>query len=95
MITSLGMSIRGYTRMTKTIKKKLWWKGMNSQIQKYVDSCVTCKKFKKSRKKCGKLPVKEINDEIIPWETVQIDVPLDHTQSQQRMENILSCLLKP
>ena len=44
-----------------------------AQIQKYVANCVTCKKFKKSRKKYGKLPVKEVNDEIIPWETVQID----------------------
>ena len=60
----------GETRMTQTIKKKLWWKGMSAQIKEYVASCVTCKKFKKSRKKYGKLPVKEVNDEIIPWETV-------------------------
>ena len=46
---------------------------MSTTIRNHVATCETCKKFKKSRRKYGKLPVKDVTDEVTPWETVQID----------------------
>ena len=63
----------GASKMYNTIKQKLWWKGMSVDIKKHVAACATCKKFKKSRTKHGKLPVKDVTQEVIPWDTVQID----------------------
>ena len=46
---------------------------MSQDIKDHVKNCITCSKFKKARKKYGKLPVKEVAEETIPWDTVQID----------------------
>ena len=63
----------GASKMVETMKQKLWWKGMSADIKRHVVACATCKKFKKSRTKYGKLPVKDVTQEVIPWDTVQID----------------------
>ena len=63
----------GASKMYNTIKQKLWWKGMSADIKRHVAACATCKKFKNSRTKHGKLPVKDVAQEVIPWDTVQID----------------------
>ena len=46
---------------------------MDTAIQKHVAACETCRKFKKSRTKYGKLHVKDVSQEVIPWDMVQID----------------------
>ena len=66
----------------------------DSPNPKYVSNCVTYKKFKKSQKKYGKLPVKEVTDEIIPRETVQI-ATIGPYPITTKDENTLSCLPKP
>ena len=56
----------------KNIEQKLWWKGI-STIRSHVKECITCKNFKKLHQKYEKLTVKEVIEEVIPWDTVQID----------------------
>ena len=63
----------GESRMELTLRKKLYWKGMTGDIQHFVKTCTTCKQFKKNRKKYGKLPLKDMQQDAIPWETMQID----------------------
>ena len=63
----------GESRMESTIRQKLYWKGMTSDIKYFVKSCETCKKFKKSRQKYCQLPLKDVSQEITPWDVVQID----------------------
>ena len=55
----------GATKMANTIKQKLWWHGMDTAIQRHVAACETCRRFKKSRTKYGKLPVKDVSQEVI------------------------------
>ena len=59
--------------MVETMKQKLWWKGMDSAVKNHVAACATYKKFKKSRTKYGKIPVKDVTQEVTPWKSVQID----------------------
>ena len=63
----------GESRMENTIRQKLYWKGMTSDIKYFVKTCETCKKFKKSRQKYGQLPLKDVSQEITPWDVVHID----------------------
>ena len=46
---------------------------MTSDIKYFVKSCETCKAFKKCRQKYGQLPLKDVSQEITPWDVVQID----------------------
>ena len=46
---------------------------MTGDIKHFVKTSNTCKKFKKSRQKYGKLPLKDVKQETIPWDVVQID----------------------
>ena len=55
------------------MRQKIYWKGMTEDIKHFVSTCHTCKKFKKNRQKYGKLPLKDIAQDYIPWDVVQID----------------------
>ena len=63
----------GATRQEQTTRQKIYWKGMTEDIKHFVKTCHTCKKFKKNRKKYGKLSLKDITQDYIPWDAVQID----------------------
>ncbi len=45
---------------------------MEDEIKQFVKQCKTCQRFKKQKKKYGKLPPKDV--ESIPWDTVCIDL---------------------
>ena len=50
----------------------LYWDNMETDVSKFTKTCPTCQRFKKSKKKNGKLPPKEVT--MIPWETICIDL---------------------
>ena len=45
---------------------------MDKDIAAFTNACPTCQRFKKKRKKYGRLPPKDVS--MIPWETVCIDL---------------------
>ena len=46
---------------------------MAKDVAHFCKTCKICKKFKKHSKKYGKLPLKDVNHDMIPWDVVQID----------------------
>ena len=62
----------GRDRMYKTMAATLYWDNMETDVSKFIKTCSTCQRFKKSKKKYGKLPPKEVT--MTPWETVCIDL---------------------
>ena len=62
----------GRDRMYKTMAATLYWDNMETDVSKFTKTCPTCQRFKKSKKKYGKLPPKEVT--MTPWETVCIDL---------------------
>ena len=82
----------GESRMELTIRKKLYWRGLSGDCTHFVKTCKTCKKFKKSRQKYGKLPLKDVQQEIIPWDVVQIDTIGPYTITSNTGKDLhLSC----
>ena len=62
----------GSTRMYKTIGSTMYWESMEKDIKEYTKVCKTCQKYKKKRKKYGKLPSKVVD--LTPWECVCVDL---------------------
>ena len=58
--------------MYKTMAATLYWDNMETDVSRFTKTCPTCQRFKKSKKKYGKLPPKEVT--MTPWETVCIDL---------------------
>ena len=46
---------------------------MTRDIKFFVNSCETCKEFKKYNQKYGQLSLKDVSKEIAPWDVVQIN----------------------
>ena len=55
-------------------RQTLYWEKMEDEIRQFVKQCPTCQRLKKKKKKkkYGKLPPKNV--ELIPWDTVCIDL---------------------
>ena len=78
----------GKTRMYKTLASTMYWEGMEKDINTYVKKCTICQKYKKKKKKYGKLPPK--NSTMIPWDTVCVDLVgpytvTDHTGTDRTL----------
>ena len=50
----------------------MYWESMETDIKAFTKACTTCQKFKKKRKRYGKLPPKQVD--LIPWECVCVDL---------------------
>ena len=59
--------------MCKTLEQLFWWPNMRSQVENHVAHCKICQLCKKSNKKCGKLPQKDVEPSI-PWNRVNVDL---------------------
>ena len=64
----------GATRMLKTMEATVWWKTIRQDVEHTVRKCRVCQKNKKVRKKYGKLPPKDVEQECHPWDRVNIDL---------------------
>ena len=56
--------------MLATMKQKFHWKGLTYAIEKSIKNYKICEEFKKTKHKYGKLPLKDMSIEIIPWNQV-------------------------
>ena len=74
--------------MYKTMEIGFWWKTMRQDVQYTVKTCEVCQKYKKQRKKYGKLPPKDAGTEGSPWERVNVDLigPLSVTTPSGQLE---------
>jgi len=61
----------GRDKMMKTLSAVMYWKNMDSQIRKFVQTCERCQKGKKRKRKYATLPPKQAV--ITPWHTVCVD----------------------
>jgi hypothetical protein len=65
----------GASKMYNTMEIGFWWKNMRQDVEHTVRTCPTCQKFKKVKKKYGKIPPKEVSAEAVkPWERVNVDL---------------------
>ena len=55
---------------------------MEVEIRQFVKQCPTCQRFKKKKKKNSKLSPKNV--ELIPWDTVCIDLVGPYTVTDQK-----------
>jgi transposase InsO family protein len=69
----------GVTRTLQTIQQFMVWPKMQPSIEKYVNECGTCQRFKRSTKKYGKLPTKI--PVAVPWLEVHVDHIGPYSQS--------------
>jgi Integrase zinc binding domain len=63
----------GQNRMENTLKSIYWWNNMRKDIALYVKTCRNCQLCKKSRKKYGHLPLKDM-EASVPWNHVNINL---------------------
>jgi transposase InsO family protein len=63
----------GMTRLEATLRETMTWPNMRKDIQKHVQTCPQCQKYKKVRPKYGQLPEKTAED-AIPWKRVNLDM---------------------
>ena len=62
----------GIHKLKDTIKAVFHAPKLRSSIKTFIKKCSTCQKYKKCRKKYSKLPAKKA--EVIPWETIYVDL---------------------
>ena len=72
----------GGDRLANTLSSVCYGKGMTSQAKSFCKKCGSCQKYKKRRFKYGKLPAKN-TPQLVPWETVHVDLigPYNKTAS--------------
>jgi len=61
-------------RMTNTIRQRFEWPGVAKQIERFVQACAECKRYKRTAtKKYDKIPMPD-NVVVDPWHTIMIDM---------------------
>ena len=63
----------GGDRLYNTLKTVCYWKGMASQANSLCKRCNECQRHKPRKRKYGQLPSRMVGD-LIPWETVHVDL---------------------
>jgi Integrase zinc binding domain/Integrase core domain len=69
----------GVTQTLQTIQQFMVWPKMQPSIEKYVNECGTCQRFKRATKIYGKLPTKI--PVAVPWFEVHVDHIGPYSQS--------------
>jgi hypothetical protein len=80
----------GKTRTELTMAQQVTWKGMHKTVIAICKKCKQCQLSKPKLRKLGKLPPKE--PEVIPWETVCINLIGHYTIGKGKKETHLHCL---
>ncbi len=62
----------GHTRLDKTMKATMYWKGMHTSIRSITKSCKACQVNMKRKLQYGHLPPKTIL--TIPWKVLCVDL---------------------
>jgi hypothetical protein len=80
----------GETRTELTLAQHYTWKGLRKTVQQVCKKCTSCQLNKPRIRKLGKLPPKEA--EIIPWDTVCIDLIGPYKIGKKKNKTTLHCL---
>jgi transposase InsO family protein len=72
----------GVTRTLQTIQQFMVWPNMQASIEKYVNQCDICQRFKRTTKKYGKLPTK------LPVTTPWLEVHVDHIGPYSQVNHV-------
>ena len=80
----------GETRTELTMAQHFTWKGMRKTVEQVCKNCTSCQLTKPRLRKLGHLPPKEA--EVIPWETVCIDLIGPYKIGKGKNEATLHCL---
>ena len=75
----------GADRLHNTINRVAYWKGMAKQITLFCMKCEICQRHKKRKRKYGKLPPKNVG-ELIPWQTVHVDLIGPYSITAQQLQ---------
>ena len=67
------MNHPGGERLYKTLNKVCYWKGMATQCNNLCKKCSVCQQFKSRKRKYGQLPPRNVG-ELVPWDTVHVDL---------------------
>ena len=62
----------GQHTMIDTMSQHMFWRGMNKDIIKFVQTCPACQKRKSHRKTFAKLPLKLQSPK--PWQILSVDL---------------------
>ncbi|TFY69679.1 hypothetical protein EVJ58_g270 [Rhodofomes roseus] len=107
-VTSNGRSVReiairhahsllahlGATKTLGYLRDQVWWKTMGQDVQKYCDTCMTCKRSKPSNQKpyglLNPLPVASA-----PWEAIGIDFvgPLPESKDRDATYDAITTII--
>ena len=82
----------GINRTEQTIRKHFAWPSLTADVTKWVNTCQTCQKTKKSNKqKLGHLPPKKA--EVEPWDVLCVDLIGPHRiRRKGKKDPILHCM---
>ena len=80
----------GATRLYKTLNRRFYIKGLRHKVNQLVRRCSICQKYKKAKRKYGKLPAKQ--SETTPWDTVCVDLVGPYTVETDKGDKTLHCL---
>ena len=81
----------GETRTELTIGQHFCWKGMRNTVKDVCSKCEACQLTKAKLRKLGHLPPKK-EPEVIPWETLCIDLIGPYTIGKGKKTATLHCL---
>ena len=62
----------GINRTEQTIRQHFTWPSLTADVTKLVNTCQTCQKTKKNKRKMGHLPPKKA--EVEPWDVLCVDL---------------------
>ena len=76
---------QGMTRTKQRLRELYWWKSMDLQVEKMIQSCVVCQQSDKAAR-TYEAPMKPIDLPDEPWQTLAIDIigPMDQLPNDYR-----------
>ena len=80
----------GSTCLHKTLNKAHCTKGLRDQVNRFTERCSACQSCKKSKRKCGKLPVK--HSLTVPWYAARVDLVGPCAAEMVKGDATLDCL---
>jgi hypothetical protein len=97
ILISESHSLLAHLAASKTyhyLRDHVWWKTMNQDVQKYCESCVTCKRSKPSNQKPYGL-LNPLDVPSYPWESIGIDFlgPLPESSDRDGSYNSITVVI--
>jgi hypothetical protein len=84
----------GSTKTSTYLRDHVWWKALGSDVQKFCESCMTCKRSKPSNQKPYGL-LNPLDVPSYPWESIGIDFlgPLPESSDRDSTYNSITVVI--